>query len=44
MRVAVFSDVHGNPVALDAVLADIERQADVDGYVVLGDLGSGSRV
>jgi predicted phosphodiesterase len=40
MRVAVFSDIHGNPVALDAVLADIERQADVDGYVVLGDLAA----
>ncbi len=26
MKVAVFSDVHGNAVALDAVLADIERQ------------------
>ncbi len=26
MKVAIFSDVHGNAVALDAVLADIERQ------------------
>jgi predicted phosphodiesterase len=38
MRVAVLSDIHGNPVALDAVLADIERQGGVDAYWVLGDL------
>jgi hypothetical protein len=24
MRLAVFSDVHGNPIALDAVLRDVE--------------------
>lgn len=35
MRVAVFSDVHGNLAALDAVLADA---ADVDGFWVVGDL------
>src|SRR5688500_16412267 len=38
MRLAVFSDIHGNSVALDAVLADIERQDGVDAYWVLGDL------
>lgn len=38
MRLAVFSDIHGNSVALDAVLADIERQGGVDAYWVLGDL------
>ena len=35
MRVAVLSDVHGNVVALDAVLADV---GGVDGHWFLGDL------
>jgi putative phosphoesterase len=38
MRIAIFSDIHGNSIALDAVLADIEAQGGVDGYWVLGDL------
>jgi putative phosphoesterase len=38
MRIAVFSDIHGNTVALDAVLADISGQGGVDAYWVLGDL------
>jgi predicted phosphodiesterase len=37
MRIAVFSDVHGNLTALEAVLADIDRQA-VDATVFAGDL------
>ena len=37
MRVAVFSDIHANIHALDAVLADIERQG-VDRLICLGDL------
>lgn len=37
MRVIVFSDVHGNLTALDAVLDDIERQPDVDVIVFAGD-------
>lgn len=37
MRVAVFSDVHGNLTALEAVLADIEQQA-ADSVVFAGDL------
>lgn len=37
MRVAVFSDVHGNPLALDAVLADIEAAGGVDGHWFVGD-------
>ena len=37
MRLAVFSDVHGNIAALDAVLSDIE-QRDVDHLLCLGDL------
>src|SRR5262249_14872922 len=36
MRIAVFSDIHGNCVALDAVLADL-RQRPADGMVCLGD-------
>ena len=38
MRLALLSDLHGNPIALDAVLADIEANGGVDGYLVLGDL------
>ena len=40
MRVALFSDIHGNPIALDAVLADVEAQGGVDAYWVLGDLAA----
>jgi len=35
MRLAILADIHGNPIALDAVLADIAGQ--VDGYLFLGD-------
>lgn len=38
MRLAIFSDIHGNPIALDAVLGDIAEQGVVDRYLVLGDL------
>lgn len=37
MRVAVFSDVHGNAVALQAMIASA-RTAGVDGFWVVGDL------
>ena len=37
MRIAVFSDIHGNLPALDAVLADIQRQ-HFDAVYCLGDL------
>jgi len=37
MRVAIFSDVHGNSLALDAVLADVERVGGVDAYWFIGD-------
>lgn len=37
MRIAVFSDVHGNLTALEAVLADIDAQA-VDHTIFAGDL------
>ncbi len=37
MRVAIFSDVHGNAIALDAVLADIETVGGVDAHWFVGD-------
>ena len=42
MRIAILSDIHGNCVALDAVLADIasDDQEAVDGYWILGDLAA----
>src|SRR5579872_2161017 len=40
MRLAMLSDIHGNPLALDAVLADIQRQGGVDAYWVLGDFSA----
>ena len=40
MRVALFSDVHGNAVPFDAFLADLDRQ-DVDQVVCLGDHAQG---
>ena len=38
MKLALFSDIHGNTFALDAVLADIDAQGGVDEYWILGDL------
>jgi len=43
VRIACFSDIHGNAIALEAVLADIEArsavdQCGIDEYWVLGDL------
>ncbi|MBI5082182.1 MAG: metallophosphoesterase family protein [Chloroflexi bacterium] len=38
MRIAIFSDIHGNSIALDAVLADIQTRGGVDEYWILGDL------
>jgi predicted phosphodiesterase len=40
VRVALFSDVHGNAVAFDALLAELER-ASVDHVVCLGDHAQG---
>ena len=42
MRIAILSDIHGNCVALDAVLADIasHEQEAVDEYWILGDLAA----
>ena len=36
MHIAVLSDIHGNCVALDAALADLQQRA-VDRLVCLGD-------
>lgn len=38
MKIAILSDIHGNTIALDAVLADIDARGGVDGYWVAGDL------
>ena len=38
MRIALLSDIHGNLVALNAVLADIESLGNVDETWILGDL------
>lgn len=37
MRIALLADIHGNTIALDAVLADIAAQGGVEGYWLLGD-------
>lgn len=37
MKIAFISDIHGNAIALDAVLADIEKQG-IDKIYVLGDI------
>lgn len=39
MKIAVFSDIHGNCCALDAVLDDASRR-DVDSFVCLGDVAA----
>jgi len=38
MRVVLFSDIHGNSIALDAVLNDIKKLRSIDAYWILGDL------
>src|ERR1700716_284664 len=40
MRFAAIADVHGNPLALEAVIADI-RAEGIDDIVNLGDMASG---
>ena len=40
MRLAILSDIHGNSIALDAVLADLQSQGEVDAYWVLGDFAA----
>ena len=41
MRIAVIADIHGNVLALDAVLADLARRGGADITVDLGDCVSG---
>lgn len=41
MRLAIFSDVHGNLIALETVLEDIEANAPYDYIIFGGDAGSG---
>jgi predicted phosphodiesterase len=43
MRVALISDVHGNVLALEAVLADLAREG-IDQIVCLGDTTAGCPV
>ena len=38
MPIALLSDIHGNEIALNAVLADIAGQGGADAYWILGDL------
>jgi predicted phosphodiesterase len=38
MQIALLSDIHGCPIALEAVLKDIAAQGGADQYWVLGDL------
>jgi|ERR1700733_2346105 predicted phosphodiesterase len=38
MRIALLSDIHGNDIALNAVLADVIAQGGADAYWILGDL------
>src|SRR6185295_8298101 len=40
MRVAALNDIHGNLPALEAVLAEVERE-DVDAIVIGGDVSVG---
>jgi predicted phosphodiesterase len=40
MRIALLSDIHGNPIALDAVIRDIQAQGGVDMYWILGDMAA----
>lgn len=37
MKIALISDIHGNAIALDAVLADIQSVDGVDEYWIIGD-------
>ena len=38
MKIALLADIHGNSIALERVLADIDRQGGADAFWVLGDL------
>jgi putative phosphoesterase len=38
MRIAILSDIHGNQIALEAVLQDLDCQPDISQIIVAGDL------
>jgi predicted phosphodiesterase len=38
MRITILADIHGNDIALKAVLDDLKTKRGVDGYWILGDL------
>ena len=38
MRIAILSDIHGNQLALQAVLHDLAQQPSIDQLVIAGDL------
>ncbi len=38
MRVAIIADIHGNQIALEAVLQDLAQQEEIDHIVIAGDL------
>src|SRR5688572_26532849 len=38
MRIAIFSDVHGNIEALEKILAAFKEEGAIDRYVCLGDI------
>lgn len=40
LKVAILADIHGNTLALEAVLQDIQERGGVDEYWVLGDLAA----
>jgi 3',5'-cyclic AMP phosphodiesterase CpdA len=41
MRIAILSDMHGDPVALEKVIEDLERVPPVDEMFIGGDLAQG---
>jgi len=40
MRAAILGDIHGNPLALDAVINDIGEQGGADAYWLMGDFAA----
>ncbi len=38
MRITIISDIHGNQLALEAVLRDLANQPSIDQLVIAGDL------
>ena len=40
MQIAILSDIHGNPIALEAVLRDVASAGGADEYWLLGDFAA----